>query len=80
MKSSKTFTPPAMDAPGVDPKMLEMLVPLGWDAVVAAIHEAIPDPPPCADEFAVCPSLISDYSSSQRYAPPYRFLCANARN
>jgi DNA-directed RNA polymerase subunit RPC12/RpoP len=77
MKSSKAFTFPVMSAPGVDPKQLEMPIPLSFDAVVAAIHEAIPVPP-WADEFAVCPSLVSDHGSSQRCTPPCHFLCANA--
>jgi hypothetical protein len=77
---SKAFTSPVMDAPGVDPKMLEMPVPLSFNALVAAIHEAIPNPPPSADEFVVCPSPISDHGDSQRCVPPCHFLCANARN
>lgn len=80
MKSSNAFASPVMGAPGVDPKMVEMPIPLSIDAVVAAIHEAFPDPPPSADEFAVCPSLISDHDSSQRCAALYHFLCASVRN
>jgi DNA-directed RNA polymerase subunit RPC12/RpoP len=77
LNSSNTYTSLVMDAPGVDPKQLGILVPLSLEAVVAAIHQAVQIPPPCVDEFAMCPDLVSDDGSSQRYVPSHRFLHAN---
>ena len=78
IESSKTFTFLVMDAPGVDPKLLELPVPLGEDAIVAAIHEAIPDPPPRVDDFANYSGLVFDDGSSLGCVPSYRLPCANA--
>jgi len=75
LNSSKTFTFPVMDPPGVDPKLLMILKPLSQDALVAAINEAIPGPPR-ADEFAV-PDLVSDDGNSQRCDLSYRSLRSN---
>jgi hypothetical protein len=67
MISSKTFTYPVMDALGVDPKQLEFPKISSMDAFVAAIHEALPIPPPFADDFARTPGLVPDDGTSQRY-------------
>jgi len=77
LNSSKTFTSPVMDAPGVDPKLLMTLNLLSQDALVAAINEAIPNPHPCADEFTGIPDLVSDDGNSQRCDPSYHFFRSN---
>ena len=76
LNSSKTFTFPVIDAPGVDPKLLMIPNLLSQDALVTAINEAIPNPPPSADEFIV-PDLVPDDGSSQRFVPSYRCFRPN---
>ena len=76
LNSSKTFTSPVMDAPGVDPKLLMTFNLMSQDALVAAINEAIPNPPPRVDESAV-PDLVPDDGNSQRCDPSYRFFRSN---
>ena len=56
--------------------MLEMPTFLSWDAFVVAINEAIHIPSPRVDDFPMCPGLVSDDDSSQRYVTPYRPNCA----
>ena len=56
-----------MDALGVDPKMLELPHLLSEGALVAAIHEAIPNLPPRVDDFPRTPDLVPDNGSSLRY-------------
>ena len=63
MKPSSTFTPIVSGAPVVDPKLLEMFSLSSLEALVTAVNEAIPDPPPCVD--GNVPDLVFDDGSSQ---------------
>jgi len=74
-KSSRTFI---SDAPGVDPRSLELLTPFSEEVLVAAINQAIPPSPPCADDLVMCPDLVSDDGSSQLYVTHYHSCYANA--
>jgi len=67
IKSSSTFTSLVSDAPGVDPKLLELPLLSSSEAFVAAVNEVFPDPLSCVDDFDMCPDLVSDDGSSQRY-------------
>jgi len=67
MQSFHTITFPVLDAPGVDPKSLELPSLLSSEALVAAINQVIPDSPPCVDDYVMCPGLVPDDGSSQRY-------------
>lgn len=74
-QSFQTFTFPVLDAPGVNPRLLELP---NLEALVAAINQAIPSSPPCVDDSVMCPGLVSDDGSSQRYITHYHSCCANA--
>lgn len=65
MFSSKSFTFPVMDAPGVDPKLLEMPVLSSEAALVAAVCKLFPDTLQSADDFVATPALVPDDGSSQ---------------
>ena len=77
MQSFQTYTFPVLDAPGVDPRSLELPSPLSLEALIAAIDQAIPDSPPCVDDPVMCPGLVPDDGSSQRYATHYHSCCTN---
>lgn len=82
MISSRAFTSLAIDAPGVDPKLLQLLVPLSEDALVSMIHQAFPISPSVDDPPS--PGLVFSDGSSQRYVgvcsaaekPDRTFLCS----
>jgi len=78
MKPSQTFTSPVLGAPGVDPRLLELLTPSSEEALIAAINQAIPPSPPCVDDSVMSPGLVSDDGNSQRCVTHYHSCCAKA--